>query len=327
MRCGWLPASASLVIALLTLTALAQPPTPLVLRTDEVKIVAVYPLEVKYCSWTRIVLDLTALANLTVHEFRVRVVLVTERGSFTLLDRKLLANANLSRGRELQWSVEFQASVPQPPPVDPFLELYLYVDYTAGAGRRVLEYKSPVTLVPPQTYEELRRALSAAQEKAAQVDKLKGEVSALQQRLSAETNRSAVLASVLSSIQAENAELRKQLQQLTAENGALKANVTLLLSELERLRREEARLLSEKGELERQLASLRGEHSGLRSQYAALAGELSALRAAYEKLLSESGLLKGLLAALVIAASLAAGFVFVKRRKPLPPPPPPPPPV
>ncbi|MEM2275258.1 MAG: hypothetical protein QXD46_07830, partial [Thermofilum sp.] len=68
-----------------------------------------------------------------------------------------------------------------------------------------------------------------------------------------------------------------------------------------------------------------GEHSGLRSQYAALAVELNALRAAYEKLLSETGLLRGVLAILAVAALLAAGFTFAKRRKPLPPPPPPPP--
>ncbi|MEM1516516.1 MAG: hypothetical protein QXU91_07865 [Thermofilum sp.] len=320
-----LPALAALALATLALSALAQPPTPLVLRTAEVKIVAVHPLEVKYGSWTRIILDFTALANISVSELRARVVLVTERGSFTLLDRKLLSKANLSRGQELQWSLEFQASAPQPPPVEPFLELYLYVNYTVNGEKRVLEHKSPVTLVPPQTYEELQRALAAAQEKAAQADKLRGELSSLQQKLSAETNRSALLASMLSSFQAENAELRKQVQQLAAENGALKANLTLLLSELERLRREQARLVSEKSELERQLASLAGEHSGLRSQYAALAVELNALRAAYEKLLSETGLLRGVLAILAVAALLAAGFTFAKRRKPLPPPPPPPP--
>lgn len=325
MRFTTLTVVSVLILAFACNFAWAQPPTPLVIRLEDVKLVAVYPLEVKYGSWTRILLDLTALANMTVKEVRARVVLVTERGAFTLLDRRLLANVNLTQGQQLQWSLEFQASIPQPPPVEPFLELYITADYTTHQGRRVLEYKSPVTLVPQLTYEELYRAYAAAQAKAAQADQLQRELSVLQQRLAAETNKSSILSSVLQVLQAENAELRRRVELLVSENSALRANLSILGSELAKLRETAQRLLAERGDLESRLASLSGEHTRLRDQYTMVLSELGALRSSYERLLSESGLLKGILASLVVAAAFLTVYYF-KRRRPSPPPLPPPPP-
>lgn len=317
-----------LVVALLAATlAAAQPPTPLVLRCgDEVKVVAVYPLEVKYGSWARVVLDLTALRNITVGEFRVKVVLVTERGSAVLLDRKLLTGLSMARGDELQWTLEFQAAVPQPP-VEPFLELYLYLSYSVNATARVLEYKAPITIVPPQTYSELSSALASAQAKAALADQLSKQLEDLKARYAAEANRSALLASELQRARAENAELRARLEALLAENSYLRANISALLSQVARLSSENSALRAEVSSLQEQLASLRSQHSMLQSQYSAAAGELQLLRGTYEKLLSESSLLKGVLAALA-AALLAVGVVKwgARRKASLPPPPPPPPP-
>ena len=316
----------SLAVALLAaaLSAAAQPPTPLVLRySDEVKVIAVYPLEVKYGSWARIVLDLTALQNITVEELRAKVVLVTERGSAALLDRKLLAGHSMARGDELQWTLEFQAVVPQPP-VEPFLELYLHLSYSVNGTPRVLEYKAPITIVPPQTYSELSSALASAQAKAALADQLSRQLEDLKAKYAAEANKSALLASELQAARAENAELRARLAELLAENGYLKANVSFLLSQLARLSSENAALRAEVGALREQLASLRGQHTTLQDQYSMAMGELQLLKTAYERLLSESNLLKGLLVALAAALLLwSAAKLRASRRSPPPPPPPP----
>ena len=318
----------SLAVALLAAahTAAAQPPTPLVLKySDEVKVIAVYPLEVKYGSWARVVLDLTALQNITVEELRVKVTLRTERASAALLDRKLLAGQSMAKGDELQWSLEFQVAVPQPP-VDPFLELYLYLRYSVDNASRVLEYKAPMALVPPQTYSELLSALASAQAKAALADQLSKQLEDLKARHAAETNKSALLASELQSARAENARLRARLEELLAENSYLKANVSALLAQLARLSSENSALRAEVGSLQEQLAGLKGQHGMLQNQYSMTMGELQQLKSAYEKLLSESGTLRGLLAAL--AATLLAWAVvkWVVRRRASPPPPPPPPP-
>ena len=327
MRINLAVLSLAVVLLAAALSAAAQPPTPLVLRySDEVKVVAVYPLEVKHGSWARIVLDLTALQNITVGEFRVKVVLVTERGSFVLVDRKLLTERSMAKGDELQWAIEFQAAVPQPP-VEPFLELYLCLSYSVNETPRVLEYKAPIALVPPQTYSELSSALASAQAKAALADQLSRQLEDLRTKYAVEANKSALLASELQSVRAENAELRARLEELLAENSYLKADVSALLAQLARLSSENSALRAEVGALQEQLASLRGQHGMLQDQYSMAMGELQQLKSAYEKLLSESGTLRGLLAALAAALLAWAVVRWIVRRRTSPPPPPPPPPT
>ena len=156
------------LIALVAALAVAQTLTPLTLNVNrELKIIASYPLEVKYSSRVRMVFDVTSTANLTVRELRVRITLVHEGGAATLYDALLIKDKYMPPGHQVQQAIEFQASIPAPrPPVEPFLEMLIIVNYTVDGIPRYFEHKASISIMTRMTYSELTAALAEAQQKA-----------------------------------------------------------------------------------------------------------------------------------------------------------------
>lgn len=302
---------------------LAQTPTPLVLNLDrDLKIIVTYPLEVKYGSAVRVLFDITAMDNVTISKMQVRFVLVHEGGAAVLYDQAIVENKVLPAGYQIQVAVSFQAAVPQPrPPVEPFLELYMTVEYTVDNKTKFFEYKSAPILVPRATYEELSSALAAAQQKAALADQLAQRVRELELKLANESGKCVVLSEQLRNLNSEWSALKEKVGGLQADNSALKARVSELESENLRLQQELAALKEERGSLSSKLSSTQ-------DIYSATLAELNSLRSRYENLSAEAGTLKVALAVTASAAAvlaLALALFLAKRRStqpiPLPPPP------
>lgn len=314
-------AAAALVVLLLPAFAAAQTPTPLVLNLDrDLKIVVVYPLEVKYGSAVRALFDITATDNVTISEVWVRFVLVYDGRSAVLYDQAIVKDKALPAGHQIQIVVSFQAAVPQPrPPVDPFLELYITVKYAADNGTKFFEYKSAPILVPPATYAELSSELAAARQKAALADELAKRVRELELKLANESGKCTVLGGQLENLTREWSALKEKVGGLQAENSALKARVVELESENLRLRQELAALREERGSLSTRLSSTQ-------DVYSATLAELNSLRSKYENLSAEASVLRVALAVAATAALAAALALFLARRRSAPPIPPPPPP-
>jgi regulator of replication initiation timing len=294
-----------------------------VLNLDrDLKIIVTYPLEVKYGSTVRVLFDITAMDNVAVNRMRVRFVLVHEGGAVVLYDQAVIENKVLPAGYQLQFAISFQAAVPQPrPPVDPFLELYMTVEYVADNKTKFFEYKSAPILVPRATYGELSSALAAAQQKAALADQLAQRVRELELKLANESGKCAVLSEQLKSLSGDWSALKEKLGGLQAENSALRARVEELESENSRLRQELVALREERGSLSSKLTSAQDAYS------AALA-ELNSLRSKYESLSAEAGTLRVALAATVaaLAATAALALLLAKKRGAPPALPPSPPP-
>lgn len=311
---------------LLTPIAAAHTITPLILNVNrELKIVAAYPLEVKYSSWVRIVFDVTSTANVTVREMRVRLVLVHENGAATLFDGSIVRDKRMPPGHQVQRTVEFQASIPAPrPPVDPFLELYITIDYEVDGEARYYEHKSPISIVARATYSELTAALTEAQKKAQLADQLARQVHELELKLANASGVCAVLNEQVKKLRAENNVLKMQVGALQAVNASLSSRVAQLEAENVALRGELFILREERGGLASKLVNVE-------SSYSALLAELNDLRQKYDTLTTEAANLKTALAAAATAAAALAVFLAVRARPrkssraaPLPPPPPPP---
>ncbi|ABL78400.1 hypothetical protein [Thermofilum pendens] len=295
------------LLALLVVSAYvsAQTPTPMTINVNrDLKVIATYPLEVKYGSWARLVLDVTALKNVTVNKLRVVIVLVYESGEAVLVDRVLLQGKQMPAGYEYQATIEFQVAVPQPP-VEPFLELYLVLDYSVNDTARYFEYKAPIAMAPRATYGELSAALAEAQRKAYEADRLAEQVSQLSQRvrsleiaLANESGKCSALGEQLRSVSSEWGALKEKAGALKAENDALKARVSELESENARLRSELASLKEEKGSLASRLTSVQ-------ESYQSLLTELGSLRQKYESLSFVASALQAALVALAAVAAVA----------------------
>jgi regulator of replication initiation timing len=315
-------AAAALALLLLPALASAQTPTPLVLNLDrDLKIIVTYPLEVKYGSTVRALFDITAMDNVTIGRMWVRFVLVHEGGAVTLYDQAIVENKVLQAGYQIQVAVSFQAAVPQPrPPVEPFLELYVTVEYTADNKTKFFEYKSAPILVPRATYEELSSALAAAQQKAALADQLAQRVKELELKLANESGKCVVLSEQLRNLNTEWSALKEKVGGLQAENSALRARAAELESENFKLQQELASLREEKGSLSSKLSSTQ-------DVYSATLAELNSLRSRYENLSAEAGTLKVALAVTASAAAVLAVALalFLAKRRNTPPIPPPPP--
>ncbi len=316
-------AAAALIVLLLPALAMAQTPTPLVLNLDrDLKIIVTYPLEVKYGSTVRVLFDITAMDNVTIGKLWVRFVLVHEGGAVILYDQAIVENKVLPAGYQIQVAVNFQAAVPQPrPPVEPFLELYMTVEYAADNRTKFFEYKSAPILVPRATYEELSSALAAAQQKAALADQLAQRVRELELKLANESGKCVVLSEQLRNLKTEWSTLKEKVGGLQAENSALKARTAELESENFRLQQELAALKEERGSLSSKLSSTQ-------DIYSATLAELNSLRSRYENLSAEAGTLKVALAVTASATAVLAvalALFLAKRRnaQPIPPPPPP----
>jgi len=315
-------AAVALALLLLPVLAFAQTPTPLVLNLDrDLKIIVTYPLEVKYGSAVRVLFDITATDDVVISKLRVRFVLVHEGGTAVLFDQAIVENKELPAGYQVQVAVSFQAAVPQPrPPVDPFLELYVTVEYLADNKTKFFEYKSAPILVPRATYAELSSALAEAQQKAALADQLAQRVRELELKLANESGKCAALSEQLRSLSGEWNALKERVGGLQAENSALRARIEELQAENSRLRQELVALREEKGSLSSKLTSTQ-------DAYTAVLAELGSLRSKYESLSAEASTLKVALAvtasaAVVMAAALA--LLLAKRRGTPPAPPPPP---
>ena len=305
-------AGALALLALLAPLAAAQTPTPLTLNVNrELKVLVVYPLEVKYGSWIRMLFDVTSAANVTVGEMRVRVVFVYESGAVVLFDGPIIQGKPMPPGYQVQRAVEFTVAIPAPrPPVEPFLELYITINYTVDGAPRYYELKAPVSIVVRSTYSELVSALAQAQEKAQLADQLAQQVAALEAKLANATGVCALLAQQAQRLSAENTELKLQLGALRAANASLAARVAKLEAENALLRNELAALREERGGLASRLTSVE-------SSYASLSSEYAALRREYEALAAQALALKvALAAAAAAAAALAAYLVLHARRGP-----------
>lgn len=309
------------LVLLVAASVLAQTPTPLVLNVNrDLKIVVSYPLEVKYSSWVRVVFDVTSITNVTVDKFAVRFVLVHDRGSVTLYEALIIQSKAMAPGSQVQRVIEFQASIPAPrPPADPFLELHLIVNYSVGGVVKFLEYKAPITIVPPATYSELQAALSGARQKAELADQLAKQVKTLEIKLANESGKCAVISEQLKSLSSEWNLLKEKVGALQAENIALKNRISKLEEENSALRIEISSLREEKGGLSSRLTSVQ-------DSYAALEAELDSLKQKYESVLAEASTLK---VALAVAASTVVALIVLlvlqkkSAQRPLPPPPPP----
>ena len=293
----------------------AQTPTPLTLNVNrELKIIASYPLEMKYGSWVRIILDVTSMANVTLNDMRVRVVFVHENGVVTLFEGSVIQGKYMPPGYQVQRALEFQVAIPAPrPPVEPFLEMYIVVDYSVDGLARYYEFKAPISIVARATYSELTAALAQAQEKARLADDLSQRVRDLELKLANATGACKVLAEQVAKLSAENNELKLQLGSLRAANTSLSSRVSQLEIENALLKNELASLREEKGSLSSKLVSVE-------SSYSALTGELNSLRQKYEALLAEASNLRvAFAAAAVVALTLAAllALYFRAGRKPM----------
>jgi regulator of replication initiation timing len=317
-------AAAALALLLLPALVSAQTPTPLVLNLDrDLKIIVTYPLEVKYGSTVRVLFDITAMDNVTVNRMWVRFVLVHEGGAVILYDQAVIENKVLPAGYQVQFVISFQAAVPQPrPPVEPFLELYMTVEYVADNKTKFFEYKSAPILVPRATYEELSSALAVAQQKAALADQLAQRVRELELKLANESGKCVVLSEQLRNLNTEWSALKEKVGGLQAENSALRARVAELESENLKLQQELASLREERGSLSSKLSSTQ-------DVYSATLAELNNLRSRYENLSAEAGTLKVALAVTASAAAVLAVALalFLAKRRNTPPIPPPPPPT
>jgi uncharacterized phage infection (PIP) family protein YhgE len=263
--------------------ALGQAPTPMIFNIDrDIKIMVAYPLEVKYGSNVRVLFDIVAMRDVNISAIHVKYVLVYESGSRVVYESDIVANRCMPAGSEKQVEINFQAAIPQPPPVEPFLELYLTVQYAVGNTSRFFEYKSAPIIVPRSTYQELSSALAAAQSKASQADQLAQQVQQLQSeneqlklRLANETSKSAVLSRRLEEALSDAKILRQQLGEKIGENNELRKRLSLLESENSQLRDEVLKLKTEKTALETRLGDLQGA-------YNSILGELGSLKGRYE---------------------------------------------
>ncbi|RLF05757.1 MAG: hypothetical protein DRK00_03570 [Thermoprotei archaeon] len=295
--------------ALLAAVAAAQIPTPLSLKVDgDLEVAAVYPLEVKYGSWARVVIEVRAFRNLTVNELRVKLVLVHERGRATLVDRIVLKNETMAAGERREVDVGFRATAPAAP-LEPFIEMRLTLSYAVNEAAKHVEYRASIAVAPRQTYAELRRQLEEALEKASLVDELKDEVEELRLKLANESGRCSILSEQLEALKAEAASLREELASLRTEASLLRDMISRLEEENRKLRAENAALREERRGLSSRLASVQ-------DSYELLAERLSELRGEYERLLAECTALKaGLAAATVLAVALAAALVYPWARR------------
>ena len=273
------------------------------------KLVLAYPLEVKYGSWVKVNLDLTAMEDVVVEELRVKFVLIHERGSTTLLDELLLESTPLARGEQYQADVVFRVSVPRPP-VEPVLQLYIKLSYMVNSSSRYFEYKAPIALVPYCTYEELSRQLEEALERASLADELADEVEELKVELANLTGRCETLEEVLSKVNAEKMRLAERVEELQAEKGALENRVEELEMEINKLRLENERLREERSGLNLKLSDMQGRYSSLSSELESLKWEYRQLVDEYARALEEIGFLKtvatALAACIVVGAAYAA---------------------
>ncbi|RLF01933.1 MAG: hypothetical protein DRK00_10690, partial [Thermoprotei archaeon] len=213
-----------LAVAACILAATSTAP-PLAVNLDgNLKLVLAYPLEVKYGSWVKVYLDLTAMEDVVVEELRVRFVLIHERGCSTIFDRVLVESKPLARGEQYQANIAFRVVVPRPP-LEPLLQLCIELRYTVNSSLRYFEYKAPAAVVPYCTYEELSQQLEEALEKASLADELAGEVEELRVEVANLTGRCEALEEVLDTMSAERASLVKRIGELQAEKGALESRV------------------------------------------------------------------------------------------------------
>lgn len=285
------------VVLAVAVLAAAQTPTPLTLNVDrDFKLIATYPLEVKYSSHVRIVLDLTALKNVTIDRLWVRVVLVHETGAVILVDRVLLRTKRLPPGHQYLTTIEFIASIPRPvPPVDPFLELYLTIEYLVNGTPKFFGYKAPISIVARMTYSELTSALADARREAALAAELARRVRELELKLANMSGRCAVLSEQVKKLSSELALLKEKLGMLKAENALLRARVSELEGENVKLRGEVVTLREERGGLASRLTSARESYEALKQSYGALSSEASTLRAALVALAAAVAVLVALL--------------------------------
>lgn len=302
-----------LALLLLSLVARAQVPTPLILRLDrDLKIIVTYPLEVKYGSTVRVFFDITAMNNVSFCNISVRFVLVHEGGSAVLYDRLIVENKMLQAGQQIQVEISFPATVPQPrPPIDPFLELYITVDYVANNKTKSFEYKSAPILVPRTTYAELSSTLANIQQKAALADELAKRVKELELKLADESGKNAVLSEQLKSLSSDWSILKEKIGGLQAENSVLKTRVMELENENYKLQQELASLREEKGNLYSKLTSTQ-------SVYSTTLTEFANLRNKYESLSAEVTTLKialAVVASTAVALAIALVLLLYRKRK------------
>ncbi|MEM2217861.1 MAG: hypothetical protein QW731_05725, partial [Thermofilaceae archaeon] len=216
-----------LVIAVITMLfisniAISQTPTPLSINFDrDFKLVMAYPIEIKYGSRVRVVLDLTALRDAFVNTLYVKFVLVHENGAVTLFERSLLGPKDFTQGEQYHTSIEFQAAIPTPqPPKDPFIELTVKMNYTVDSTEKFYEYRASISLVHRLTYAELSDQLAKAQEKAELADKLAVELNNLKLKLANESGRASALSNVVNDLMAEHKALINRISELTGRIGA-----------------------------------------------------------------------------------------------------------
>ncbi len=311
------------VTLLLSCTAFSQTLTPLSINFDrDFKLIMAYPLEVKYGSRVRVILDLTALRDALVNTLYVKFVLVHEGGSVTLFEGTLLKFKAFTQGEQYHTSIDFQAAIPAPqPPRDPFVELTMKMNYTVGTTEKFYEYRASISLVPRLTYTELTDQLARAQEKAKLADALAAELSNIRLKLANESGRASALSGVVNELMAENKALSNRIGMLESENSALKAELESLRKELETLRSENAALREERSGLFSRLTNIE-------DLYSLATKELASLKKEYDKVLAESNNLKIGLAITLTAFAATLIAVILRRKgfgsgKRLPPPPPP----